>query len=154
MLIKMERKVPMEFKLDDLYVMKKEQIDQATEKQYRQYFCGNLQKPQLMDFVLTKDLEIGISWYREFSTDKPHFHHKTADMIYVLEGIFAIYIVQSGNTVELRGGDFISIPPQTAYASKASAGTRTLFIKDTKGVNDKELIVPEEKVAQWLKEEI
>lgn len=139
--------------IKELFLLKNEEINNATAKSYRQYFCGDLKRPQILDFIHTEGLEIGTSDYRVFTADAPHHHTDTADMIYILEGEFRVRILADGQELILHGGDFISVPPMTSYASKAAAGTRTLFIKTTKG-NDKIDVPVDEQLAKWLTEEI
>lgn len=133
----------------DLFTLTNQQILEATEQEYRQYFCGNLKKPQLLDFILTERLEIGISNYKNFTADTPHYHSTTPDMIYLLSGEFHIWIPSKQKNIILHQGDFISVPPQTPYASKAKAGTKVLFIKYCNG-NDKVTITPSKEMTDWL----
>lgn len=137
--------------INELFVLKHREIKEATDKSYRQYFCGDLKRPQILDFIHTEGLEIGTSDYQTFTADVPHHHTETADMIYILEGEFRIRILESGQEISLTTGDFISVPPMTDYASKARAGTRTLFIKTTKG-NDKVDAAVSDELAAWLAE--
>ncbi len=140
-------------KITDLYVLKNEEIRTATKESYRQYFCGNLQRPQILDYISTEALEIGTSDYRVFTADTPHFHTRTADMLYILKGEFHVLLIEEKTTVVLQTGDFISIPPRTPYASKAAAGTQTLFIKVTEK-NDKVNVETDPEIENWLRDEI
>ncbi|OUQ55659.1 hypothetical protein B5E58_11930 [Tyzzerella sp. An114] len=137
----------------ELFVLRNEEIEEATEKDYRQYFCGNLKRPQLLPFIKISGLEIGISNYHQKSHDKPHFHTKTPDMVYILEGEFSVRILETGEIINLKAGDFISIPPNVPYASRCKAGTKTLFIKKLQE-NDKVEVPITSEVSIWLNEEI
>lgn len=138
---------------NDLFFLPREEIKKATSQNYRQYFCGNLQRPQLLQFMQTERLEVGISDYQTFTADTPHYHSTTADMIYILSGEFHVLILENEKTLLLHQGDFLSIPPEMAYASKAKAGTKVLFFKYCNG-NDKVSVEPSESVKKWLEKRI
>ena len=133
----------------ELCLFRREDVERATEVHFRQYFCGNLRLPQELDFIRTADLEIGISRYDHFAADQPHAHARTPDMVYVLEGEYHIRLPEEGRDLILRAGDFLSIPPKTPYASKARAGTRVLFVKQTPE-NDKIPYPPDDALRRWL----
>lgn len=141
------------YKDSQLYLIRNEQVQKATLEGYRQYFCGNLQRPQSLDFVQTESLEVGTSHYAIFTYDTPHLHTFTPDMIYILEGQYHIKLLRTGQIFILEKGDFISIPANEPYASKAKAKTTTLFIKQT-AVNDKVNVQITAEDEIWLKAEI
>lgn len=75
-------------------------------------------------------------------------------MVYVLQGEYYVWLLDNETPpIALKEGDFISIPKNCPYASKAKAGTKTLFIKQLKE-NDKVLVEPSAEVKQWMEEEI
>ena len=43
----------MKFNEDKVFLLRREDIQSATDKNYRQYFCGNLRRPQLLDYIQT-----------------------------------------------------------------------------------------------------
>ena len=144
----------MKFNENSFFLLRSDEIQQATNKSYRQYFCGNLQRPQLLNYLQTESLEVGVSDYFEFTADEPHFHKFTPDMIYILQGEYHIMLLnENPSPIILKNGDFVSVPAGVAYASKAKAGTKTLFIKQIKE-NDKVSVTPSPEVLQWIKEEI
>ena len=144
----------MKFNDDKVFLLRREDIQSATDKNYRQYFCGNLRRPQLLDYIQTEGLEIGTSFYKVFTADEPHLHQLTSDMVYVLQGEYYVWLLDNETPpIALKEGDFISIPKNCPYASKAKAGTKTLFIKQLKE-NDKVLVEPSAEVKQWMEEEI
>lgn len=134
---------------NELFLIRDQDIQEATKKEYRQYFCGDLTRPQLVPFLKMSGLEIGLSNYHQFSYDKPHFHKETHDMIYILEGEFLVRILRTEETISLKKGDFISIPPNTPYASRCKAGTKTLFIKKLQS-NDKVEVPITPELSRWL----
>ena len=144
----------MKFNENSFFLLRNDEIQQATNKSYRQYFCGNLQRPQLLNYLQTEDFEIGVSDYFEFTADEPHFHKITPDMIYILRGEYHIMLLnENPSPIILKEGDFVSIPAGVAYASKAKAGTKTLFIKQTKEY-DKVAVTPSSEVVQWMNKKI
>ena len=144
----------MKFNEDKVFLLRREDIQTATDKNSRQYYCGNLRRPQLLDYIQTESLEIGTSFYKVFTADEPHLHQLTSDMVYVLQGEYYVWLLDNETPpIALKEGDFISIPKNCPYASKAKAGTKTLFIKQLKE-NDKVLVEPSAEVKQWMEEEI
>ena len=137
----------------DLFLLRNQEIENATLKDYRQYFCGNLQRPQILDFIKTDKLEIGISNYKKFTADTPHYHNTTADMIYVLSGEYHILLIEEQKIIVLNKGDFLSLPPKKPYVSKAKSNTKVLFIKYCNG-NDKVSVNPSEYVKKWMTDNI
>ena len=133
----------------DLFFLSQQEIQNATNESYRQYFVGNLARPQLLQHLHSEDLEIGMSVYRTFTADKPHMHTTTADMVYILSGEYHILLIETHQIIVMRTGDFLSIPLNTPYASKAKAGTKVLFIKTCKG-NDKVTIPIPDNIQQWM----
>ena len=140
----------MEYQLNNLFYLSNEEIQSATQKEYRQYFCGNLKRPQLLNFIRTENLEIGISNYMFFQADEPHLHTRTADMVYILQGEYHIWLLKENQKFVLKEGDFFSVPPQSPYASKAKAKTKVLFIKQLKD-SDKESVPITIEIEEWLK---
>lgn len=115
-----------------------EEIEKAITTIYRQYFVGDLQKEQLLPHIYDSKIEIGTSLYDRFTVDEPHYHRFATEYLYVLQGEYKLCIKEKNKLVyeSLKAGDFFSIPKNTPYASKASKGTRVLFIK-VPGINDK-----------------
>ena len=144
----------MKYTENDVFVLRDEEIKAATEMEYRQYFSGNLKRPQLLNYIQTENLEIGTSVYKTFTADEPHLHKLTSDMVYILQGEYHVWLLEKETSpMVMKKGDFISIPKNCPYASKAKAGTETLFIKQLKE-SDKVVVTPSPEVKQWMGEEI
>ncbi|MBO5008582.1 MAG: nucleotide-binding protein [Clostridia bacterium] len=137
-------------KSHDVFYLSKEEIDNSLQKEYRQYFIGNLSRPQLLDYLEQGDLEIGTSLYKVSTADKPHMHNKTSEILYILKGEYYILDIMQNNEYVLKEGDFFVLPPNTPYASKAKSDTQVLFIKT--GGNDKIEISPNNDTKKWLNE--
>ena len=51
----------MKYTENDVFVLRDEEIKAATEMEYRQYFSGNLKRPQLLNYIQTENLEGPVS---------------------------------------------------------------------------------------------
>ena len=132
-----------------MFVLRQEEIEKALKKEYRQYLAGHLGRPQILDHF-DEDIEIGMSYYEEFTADKPHVHPVCAEHGYVLEGALRIRLLDgSKKEFEFLPGDFFALEPGIPYAGKNKKGTRILFIK-APGMNDKTLVEPDEETKKWL----
>lgn len=127
----------------------RQSIDSALDKKYRQYLVGHLLKDREEFNFIEDDIEVGISYYREFTADKPHFHTRCTSHSYVLTGNLRVKLLDTGEEHELGEGDFFTIRPKTPYAVKNAAGTKVLFIKAPAG-NDKVDVSPDESTHIWL----
>lgn len=131
-----------------IYHIKKQELLNALDKEYRQYFIGNLSRPQILGYLEQGALEIGTSLYKESKADVPHMHAKTSEIIYIVKGTYKILDINNNKGYVLNEGDFFVIPPKTPYASKAMLNTQVLFVKT--GGNDKENIEITKELNNWL----
>ena len=129
------------------------EIQEQLLTEQRQYLCGNLKNPQPLPFFQTASLEVGITFYENKRCDDPHYHLTTDDAIFVLEGTFYIMDISTEEVYTFHKGDFIIIPINTPYISKAEASAKVLFIKHPKSY-DKALIdvSKNESVLKWMHE--
>ncbi len=131
-------------------IIRREDLEFALSKEYRQYLTGHLGRPQPFLNHIDDDTEIGMSYYREFTADTPHVHPICTEHTLILSGAIRMRILDgSGEEYEFREGDFFVLPTNTPYATKNAPGTRVLFIK-APGVNDKTLVTPDEDTLRWL----
>lgn len=128
-------------------------IKEALASTTRQYFVGNLSKPQKISFVKDERLEIGISNYPSHTHEPAHTHTIATEYQYMISGWTEYMDVKSGEIFEFKSGDFYAIMPDTAYAQRIKAGTSILFIK-TPSINDKKIVELSEIQEQWLKEKM
>ena len=134
----------------NLKFIKSEEIEKALDLEYRQYLCGKLTREQLYLNHITDDIEVGISYYKEFTADKPHLHTTATEHGYVLSGAIKVRCLDSSIVEkEFRTGDFFVIEKGTPYATKNAAGTRIFFMKSP-GINDKVLVDISPEIADWL----
>ena len=132
----------------EIFLLKNKEIETSLEKEYRQYFIGSLEKPQMLDHLEQGDFEFGTSFYKKAKADVPHMHSKTSEILYVLQGIYRILDIEKNEEYVLTQGDFFVLPPNTPYASKAVDNTRVLFVKT--GGNDKINIEITDSVRKWV----
>lgn len=131
-------------------LLKNEQIDAALSHELRQYLSGRLARPQEELPCIESDIEIGISDYKEYTAEVPHYHSAADEYIYLLSGSLKVWFWEQEKEYCLTIGDFLRLSPGTKYAAKALAGSRTLFVK-APGGNDKVTDFPvPETVKAWL----
>lgn len=126
------------------------QISDALDKKYRVYLCGNLSRPQReLECINDSNIEIGTSYYKEFTSDKPHVHSRITEYNYVLQGKVKLLLIADNREYEFDKDSLFIIPPNTEYVSKNQADTRLLFIKSPGG-NDKSLVEVDDRVLAWM----
>lgn len=126
-------------------------IKESLKGVTRQYFAGNLKKPQTLDFFLDENIEIGITDYDEYAIEDVHYHTEASEYQYVISGWTKYLNVTTGEEFEFKKGDFYKIEPNTTYAQKSKAKTRILFIK-LPSINDKQIVEVNDVVKAWYNE--
>ena len=134
-------------------VLKKQEIEASLEGLTRQYFAGNLKRPQKLPYFQSDDLEIGITSYDGFHSEPVHIHACAVEYQYMISGRTQYMDVETREVFEFTAGDFYRISPGTAYAQRAKPGTVILFIK-VPSVNDKTPLTADQEVAAWLEEKL
>ena len=126
-------------------------IKKALDDKYRVYLCGDLQGLQKeLECIVDKNLEIGTSYYKEYTADTPHYHTTVTEYNYVISGKVKILLIDEDRELEFGEDSLFVLSPDTKYAGKNQAGTRVYFVK-LPGGNDKKVIEADEKVKKWLK---
>lgn len=128
-------------------------IVKALKETTRQYFVGNLSRPQEILFIKDERLEIGISNYPFHQSEPTHRHKVATEYQYMISGWTEYMDVDSGEVYEFKKGDFYAIEPGTAYSQRVKAGTSILFIK-VPSVNDKQLVEIGGEQLRWLQEKM
>ena len=132
-------------------IIRKEELDKALNREFRQYLTGHLSRPQPFLQHIEDDIEVGISYYKEFTADTPHVHPIATEHVYVLEGSIKVKLLDGSNREEvINNGDFFVFSPGVPHATKNTANTKVLFIKSPGG-NDKTLVEIDESTKKWLK---
>ncbi len=138
--------------INEVVVMNAEMIEDSLVGNFRQYIQGDLKEEQKLPFIYNENSEIGISYYRDFFHDEPHYHDIITETNYILEGKVCIRIIDSGKEFIVGKGGIFSFPPKVKHILKGVAGTKIIFFKDH-SVNDKcALDTKELQLEEWLKE--
>ena len=66
--------------------IKAEEIAEAFETERRQYFVGNLKRPQHIPFVKSETTEMGLTAYDKFTGEPAHRHSVAKEYAYVISG--------------------------------------------------------------------
>ena len=120
-------------------IIRNSDISRAFEKEKRVYLVGNLKKPNGVKELTHDDYEIGMSEYKDFTFEKPHYHAKSREYNYLLEGSIKLVLLNEKKEYTFTKGDLFVIEVNEPYICKAKAGTRTIFSK-VPGGNDKTLV--------------
>lgn len=139
--------------MGNIVKIESKEIAKALEETSRQYFVGNLARPQTLPFIRDDRLEMGISRYKDYAYEKAHRHELATEYQYVIRGWTQYIDVDTKTTYEFRMGDFYVIMPGTLYAQRIKAGTEILFIK-TPSINDKEVVETDGSIHAWLEEKL
>lgn len=130
-----------------------EQISSSLEGNFRQYIQGDLQQEQNLPYIHNTNSEIGISYYREFTHDEPHYHDCITETNYILEGKVCMKIVGTDEEYVIEKGGVFSIPPLTTHIMKVQPETKILFVKDH-AMNDKHVVeLASLGLDNWLENE-
>lgn len=134
-------------------LIKNETIRQSLKNTTRQYLAGNLKQPQILEFVSNEDVEIGITSYKDYSSELPHKHSVAIEFQYMLSGRTQYKDLDTGETHEFIKGDFFAIYSGTTYAQRSKPGTEILFIK-VPSINDKQVVATDSEIEKWLSEKL
>jgi ADP-ribose pyrophosphatase YjhB (NUDIX family)/quercetin dioxygenase-like cupin family protein len=128
-------------------------IDDSFIDSTRQYLVGDLKSPQSLQFILSKDLEVGITRYKQNQSEKGHYHSQATEYQLVLNGYTKYLDVDTNEEFEFKKGDFYIIRPFTKYLQKSKKETEILFFKFPSG-NDKINIEETDNIINWFNSEI
>jgi len=125
------------------------EINEALKNATRQYLVGHLQLPQELAHIDDSNIEVGITDYKDYSSELPHWHKVAYEYQYMISGETKYLDVETGEETSYSKGDFYRISPHTTYAQKSLGGTTILFIKTPPG-NDKVVADASDDVQKWL----
>lgn len=131
-------------------IIRSQNIEKSLSKTKRQYLAGNLSLPQILEYIHSVDIEIGISNYKGGEFEEAHFHPKQTEFELVLWGSTEFYDISNSEIHKLGEGDFFFIEPGLKYAQKILEKTRILFVK-VPAINDKTLCEMTWEIRNWLK---
>lgn len=138
-------------KILDEYISKWVEITPQASPGSRQYITGKLSLPQVLNYIEDENVEIGISRYKEYKIEKPHYHTEVSEYHIILEGETKYVNITENEEYIFEKGDFYIIRPNTVYIQKSIPGTQIMFIK-VPGKNDKISCEITEKMELWFKE--
>ena len=127
------------------------EIDKAFVKEERQYLTGNLKLPQVLNFIKDNNVEIGMSRYKDYKIENPHYHTEVAEYHLIIKGETKYVNITENKEYSFSEGDFYIIRPNTIYIQKSLEGTELIFIK-VPGMNDKVSCEITQKMKEWFKE--
>jgi len=129
-------------------IIKNNEIKKALEENKRQYLVGDLQLPQQLKHIADNNLEVGITEYKEYEYEKPHYHTTVNEYQYVLKGECKYIDLNTKQEYLFKEGDFFVINTNTPYIQKSKKGTKIFFFK-VPGINDKIEIEIDEQMQLW-----
>lgn len=124
-------------------------IESALTGTTRQYLVGQLKMAQSLAHIDDGNLEIGITSYKDYMKEPPHWHKVAYEYQYMISGETKYLDIETGTETYYTTGDFYRIEPGTKYAQKSLSGTTILFIKTPPG-NDKVAEDTNDAVHKWL----
>ncbi len=92
------------------YILSSE-LKEYFKSNSRVYLCGNLKEPQDMSWIETDGLEIGMSDYKTFTADIPHYHASNIEYNFVLSGESKIFMLDEGKEYTFKENSLVVIPP-------------------------------------------
>lgn len=124
-------------------------ISNALSSTNRIYLAGKLSGANPIEHFNLEDFEIGISDYKDFTIDKPHYHSFNHEYNFILNGEIKVFVIDEKKEYLLKEGDIFLIEPNMKYITKSKKGTRVLFMKSPGG-NDKVEIDKEGISNEWF----
>lgn len=137
--------------MSDFDIIYSEEIDKAFESEQRQYLTGNLKLPQVLTNIKDENVEIGISRYKEYNVEQPHYHTHVSEYHIIISGETKYVNITENKEYVFKKGDFYVIRPNTIYIQKSIEETEIMFIK-VPGINDKVKCNVNEKIEKWFEE--
>jgi len=130
-----------------------DELKNIFKNESRQYLVGNLELPQQLKHIPSKDIEIGISAYKKNEIEEAHYHTDQTEFQYMIYGKTEYINLDTNEKFLFNEGDFYCIETGTKYAQRIYGKTKILFLK-LPAINDKQLIKPNDAVAEWLQEHL
>lgn len=124
---------------NEVAVFTPDEINTSLESTNRQYLQGDLKKEQLLSYIYSNNSEIGISDYKEYCHDDPHYHDFITETNYVITGRLCLHILDTGKDYVIEAGGVFSVPPKVKHVLKIQPGTRIIFFKNH-SMNDKHVV--------------
>lgn len=130
--------------MKDVEILRAMDIAESLTDERRQYLVGDLALPQKLAYLHDPNVEVGMTEYKKYTVEKPHYHELTTEYMYVIEGKSRYLLCETKEEFEVRKGDFYLIRKGVVYAQKSLPGLKLLFFKYPSG-NDKVVVDQEEE---------
>ena len=137
--------------MSEFKILRNEQINESLNDSTKQYLLGDLKRPQVLENIFDDTLGIGMLKSKENEVNKAHYHEEIFEYEYVVEGEIALLHLDTMDSVTLKKGDFIVIPPNVKSVQKMKANSQVIFVK-SKCIEDKILVDTNEKIREWMKD--
>jgi len=121
------------------------EIIQVLQSEKRKYFVGDVSFASIPD----DNVEMGITQYKQFESEAPHYHTRVSTYEYIVEGSTKYYDVKNKKEYQFSKGDLVVIHKETVYAQKSLEGTKIIFLKHPSG-NDKTPVESTSEIDLWL----
>jgi quercetin dioxygenase-like cupin family protein len=134
--------------MSTIEILTNEDIEASLKNSNREYLVGELQLPQFLNYIHDSNVEAGITAYKIWTVEKPHYHKVTSEYIYMLEGECKYLDIKKNKEYHIKKGDFFVIHKDTIYAQKSKANTKLIFFKYPAG-NDKVQVESPTGINDW-----
>ena len=68
-------------------------LSEALKTADRVYLCGDLKRQQDLKWIHDTGIEIGVSHYKDFASDRPHFHANATEYNFVMDGASKVLLI-------------------------------------------------------------
>ncbi|MGG7058956.1 hypothetical protein ACQPUZ_11720 [Clostridium tertium] len=137
--------------MSEFDIIYSKQLDEVFKSEQRQYLTGILKIPQVLDYIKDDKVEIGISRYKEYKYENPHYHTDVSEYHIILNGETKYVNITENKEYIFKKGDFYIIRPNTIYIQKSLDETEIMFIK-VPGINDKTKCNITDKIEKWFED--
>lgn len=124
-------------------------IQESLKKNTRQYLVGNLKLPQQLEHIPDSEVEVGINEYKEYTYEKLHYHTKTSEYCYIIDGETKYVDINTSQEYHFNKGDFFVLRSGVSYLQKVKSGCKLYFVK-VPGLNDKVELKMDDRHKCWV----
>lgn len=129
-------------------IIRGREFQRGLDQTGRVYLCGDLSDDNISDYIQTAGFEMGISEYKKYQCERPHYHSFNIEYNYMICGTLKVFIIRERKEYLLKTGDLFVIQTNEPYITKAQTGTKVLFAK-VPGGNDKVLTPLTQELERW-----
>ena len=133
-----------------IQVIRNKAIKKALKKCGHQYLSGDLEKPQELQYITDKKVNVGMGYHHFFESEEAHYHTTCVEYQYVIKGTAKYFDIDKKEEIEVKKGDYFIIRENTRYTLKAKKGCQIIFFKNP-AINDKITLVSDEEEKKAIK---